>query len=163
MKPYTLKLETKYVVNLFESLFVSLIVFLSLLAVPYYIMPIIVILAIICFIWFVHSLYKYIKFKRESINYEVLVISKNGVEFGDENEITNIAWDDISEIFIQRKGYSRNVWAELVFCLRTGDKCIFSLENYMPAINMFRIRKSLIFFSKRKDIISKSCNLWLLL
>lgn len=163
MKPYTLKLGTKHVINLFESLFVSIIVFLSLLAVPYYIMPIIVVLAIICFIWFVHSLDKYIKFKREGINYEVLVISKNGVEFGDENEITNIAWNDISEIFIQRKGYSRNVWAELVFCLRTGDKCIFSLENYMPAINIFRIRKSLIFFSKRKDIISKSCNLWLLL
>lgn len=163
MKPYTLKTGTKYVINLFESLFVSIIVFLSLLAVPYYIMPIIAILAIICIIWFVHSLDKYIKFKREGENYDALVISENGVEFGDENEVTNIAWNDISEIFIQRKGYSRSVWAELVFCLRTGDKCIFCLENYMPTVNMFRIRKALIFFSKRKDIISKSCNLWLLL
>lgn len=162
MKPYIIKRHQKNIFILYFFSFISIINVLLLIVVPFERVTIIAICSVIFFAICIHLWDEYIKFKREGIDYDALVISENGVEFGDENEVTNIAWEDISEIFIQRKGYSRNIWADLVFCLRDGEKCIFSLEDYMPGVNIFRIRKALRYFSNRKDIITQSCNLWLL-
>ena len=162
MKPYIIKRHQEYISFLSFFSFISIINVLLLIVVPFEGVTMIAICSVISFATCIHLWDEYIKFKREGFDYDALVISENGVEFGDENEVTNIAWEDISEIFIQRKGYLKNVWAALGFCLRDGEKCIFSLEDYLPGVNIFRIRKALRYFSNRKDIITQSCNLWLL-
>ncbi len=163
MRPYIIKKHKKYIINLGMSLFGCLFFTISLLLAPYYLMVFIALFSLFFYTWFIYSLQQYIKFKKKGNDYDALVISENGIKYEDDKGFSNIAWENISKITIQKKGESRYVWAELEFSLSNGKKSSFSLEPYMQTINIFRLRKALIYFSKRKDIVSNSCSLWLLI
>lgn len=117
MKAYIIKRHNKYFGDFGTSLFGSVILTIGLIVAPYHIIVIIGLVAVPFYAWFIYTLQRYIKFKRDRADYEALVISENGIKYKNEKETICIAWDDISEIVIRKAGESRWVWAELDFFL----------------------------------------------
>lgn len=93
-------------------------------------------------------------------NYESFVVDKHGIRCEDEAEVFNAIWDDISSIYFYKNG-SRAAWTEMTITCNDDDKYTFSFKPYTYAMNLYRLRKCIINFSKRKNIITSNFHFWM--
>ena len=112
------------------------------------------------FCYLAYIIYKMTIFKKKKQNFESLVINKHGIKCEDKKETFNAIWDDISQICLSRNGPNRGRWTEMTIICNDGDKYTFSFKPYTYAMNLYRLRKHIINFSKRKDIITANFYLW---
>ena len=155
MKPYIIKKTDQFLSDfILPSMFYS---FFAPLLVCCNEMSLLICLSIPYFGYSLYILYKRCIFKK---NYESLVVDKHGIKCKDETEEFDATWDDISEIIFYKKGPNRTAWSEMTIIYNGKDKYTFSFKPYTYAMNLCRLRKRIIGFSKRKNIVISKSLLW---
>lgn len=156
MKPYIIKKTDQFLSDLIlPSVFY---VFFTPLLFLCNEMSLLICLSLPYFGYFAYILYKRIKNKQD---YEVLVVDKHGIKCEDEIEVFNATWDDVSEILMYKKGPNRSAWTEMTIICNGKKKYTFSFKPYTYAMNLYRLRNRIIYFSKRKHIITSEFHLWM--
>ena len=122
---------------------------------------ILIFLSVLYFAYVVYIMCKIIAFKKKEHNFEVLVVDEHGIKCEDEIGTFKAIWEDISEIRFYKTGPAKNAWTEMSIICNDDDKYKFSFRPYTYAMNLYRLRKCIMSFSKREDIFIANFHLWL--
>ena len=158
MEPYKLKETRRFVIGIYQSLFILLGFGLMIFTGDWIVKIVMAILCILPAFWLVYSWKGYKCFKEQTKVDYALVIDENGMQLAYDNGDVVLSWDDISGVrFLRKKEDGVNLGL-LVVKHKNGEEVIFNLCRHAP-INYFRIRRAIRCFSKREDIVMESSNL----